>query len=442
MNYHKLSPYNPLKSKLLCATDVLLAARNNKERIVDHRANVLTRLGKMIKAKIKAFKKWLRMPTYRKYSVLLNPSSQGLFWFLTFCLAAYASVFSAEIKDVIWPDSWSEAKQLPINWHTVIFGVGATLAAIFVSFSVWVKTKREDFLFAVVQTSPPAGFWKRHHQATLRANENATSVEIWVADGDIQEYQQAVRVVLDDLLNLVMEWDESNLARKVDYRANIMRVVHFKDEPDFKVNSGLDRFLHKPEQEHYSGVILLEDNTYSTTTKTAQPDPDPDIKPILFPFTNKDEENEHMFHTNLRGAPYAVASGSHCYVEDVEEIVEHYTKHAEPFSAKIKAKLEEYYYKKDYPAHSILSIPLYGTDKQGEEVVRYVLNLYRNQPGMLYKGEKAKEFFYVATGLTSKLEIMLAAIHDTNSEDEVLPETPSDGKDNTQTLTAKVEETA
>ncbi|MEF1304575.1 hypothetical protein QTO17_22105 [Vibrio owensii] len=213
-----------------------------------------------------------------------------------------------------------------------------------------------------------------------------------------------------------------------------MRVVHFKDEPDFTLDPGLDRFLHKPEQEHYSGVILLEDNTYSTTTKTENPDPDPDIKPILFPFTNKDEENEHMFHTNLRGAPYAVASGAHCYVEDVEEIVEHYSKHAEPFSNKIKAKLEEYYYKKDYPAHSILSIPLYRTDTDGNQVVGYVLNLYRNQPGMLYKGEKAKEFFYVATGLTSKLEAMLAAIHDPD-----LPKTASAAKDNKHASTTKVE---
>ncbi|WP_276439854.1 hypothetical protein [Vibrio parahaemolyticus] len=392
------------------------------------------RTWRRIKTKYKALQKWRRMPVHRKYSVLLNPTSQGLFWFLTFCLAAYASIFSAEIKDVNWPDSWETAKSLPINWHTLVFGVGATLAALFVSFSVWVKTKREDFLFAVIQTSPPAGFWKRHHQATIRATQNATSVEIWVVDGEKAKYQRAVRVVLDDLLNLVMEWDESNLARKVDYRANIMRVVHFKDEPDFTLDPGLDRFLHKPEQEHYSGVILLEDNTYSTTTKTENPDPDPDIKPILFPFTNKDEENEHMFHTNLRGAPYAVASGAHCYVEDVEEIVEHYSKHAEPFSNKIKAKLEEYYYKKDYPAHSILSIPLYRTDTDGNQVVGYVLNLYRNQPGMLYKGEKAKEFFYVATGLTSKLEAMLAAIHDPD-----LPKTASAAKDNKHASTTKVE---
>ncbi|HFI9381056.1 TPA: hypothetical protein ACGSTL_001211 [Vibrio parahaemolyticus] len=377
------------------------------------------------------------MPAHRKYSLFLKPSSQGLFWFLTFCLAAYASVFSTEIKSVVWPESFATAMEMTINFHTVFFTVGATLAAIFVSFSVWVKSKREDFLFAVVQTSPPAGFWKRHHQATLRANENSNLVELWVADGDKEECEKAVRVALDDLLNLVMEWDEANLARKVDYRANIMRVVHFQDEPNYQIDPGLDRFLHKPERDHYSGVVVLEDNTYSTTTKTTEPLPDPEIKPILFPFTNKDEEHEHMFHTNLRGAPYAVASGSHCYVEDVEEIVDHYTKHAEPFSSKIKAKLEEYYFKKDYPAHSILSIPLFGINKAQQPVVKYVLNLYRNQPGMLYKGEKAKEFFYVATGLTSKLESMLAAIHDTDDRNlAVIPSTTVDDEP------SKVEETA
>lgn len=409
---------------------------------MDDRANVFIRFGEMIQSKIKTCQKWCRMPAHRKYGIFLNPSSQGLFWFLTFSLAAYASVFSAEIKDVKWPESWEAAKEMSINWHTLFFGVGATLAAIFVSFSIWVKTKREDFLFAVMQTSPPAGFWKRHHEAIVRANDNATAVELWIDDGDESKCQHAVRVILDDLLNLVMEWDESNLARKVDYRANIMRVVHFKEEQDFKLDIGWDRFLHKPEQDHYSGVIVLEDNRYSTTTKTDDPDPDPDIKPIIFPFTNKDEDNEHMFHTNLRGAPYAVASGTHCYVEDVEEIVEHYTKHAEPFSGKIKAKLEEYYYKKDYPAHSILSIPLYGTKNQSEPEVRYVLNLYRNQPGMLYKGVKAKEFFYVVTGFTSKLETMLAAIHDTTIEAVASLDPFSVEENNKQTSITTVEKTA
>jgi hypothetical protein len=369
--------------------------------------------------KRKSFIKWKRMPIHRKYSALLNPSSQGLFWFLTFFLAAYASIFSTEIKDVSWPASWESAKIMSINWHTVVFVTCATIAAFIVSITVLVKTKREDFLFAVVQTSPPAGFWKRHREATLRANEYGSNAELWVIQNEPAKYQQAIRVILDDLLNLMMEWDESNLARKVDYRSNIMKVIHFSEQTDFKFNPALDaelveRFLYNPVTEHYSGVIMLEDNIYSTTTKSKEPDSDPDIKPIVFPFTDINAEGPNSFRTNLRGAPYAVVSGSHCYVEDVEEIITHFIRNSEPRSERIVSNLEQYYLKKDYPAHSILSIPLFGTNLEGEKVVRHVLNLYRNQPGMLYRGEKAKEFFYVTTALTSQLELILAAIGDKN----------------------------
>ncbi|MVC22366.1 hypothetical protein D6V10_07905 [Vibrio cholerae] len=368
---------------------------------------------------IKSFLKWCSLPVHQKYSLFLKPFIQGLFWFLTFILAAYASLYSSEIKDFKIPESWEAFKSASMNWHTLIFACGATLAAFIVSITIWVKSSREDFLFAVIQTSPPAGFWTRHHEAILRATEQATLIELWAYESEKEERvanrqkaEKAVRVILDDLINLIMEWDESNLARKVVYRANIMEVIHFDEQPNYVVSDGLDRFLIKPEHSHYSGVIVLNDNKYTTTTKSKQPDPDAEIKPILFPFTRKDDDKPSRFQHNLRGAPYAVVSGSHCYVGDVEEIVEHYKKHANPSDKDIHSKLEEYYYKKDYPAHSILSIPLYGTTTDGTKIERFVVNLYRNQPNMLYRGEKAKEFFYVATGLTSKLESILAAIHD------------------------------
>ncbi|WP_235365642.1 hypothetical protein [Proteus terrae] len=359
---------------------------------------------------------------YKKYEWMLTPFNQALFWLFTFFLAAYASLFSNEIKSFTIPFI-HEANDKP-NWYTLVFVSGAIVAALFFSISTWVKARREDFIFGAMQTSPPSNFWERHYKAFLTANKLKISTELAASDHKKTMCSENVRIVLDLIINLVKEWDSANIEKKVIYRANLMRVVNFKNDTTYQVTDD-DRFFISPAREHYSGVVVLENENYTTTTETSDSTPDMQRKPITFPYCLPEEFNNNMFHTNLRGAPYCVATGVYDYVQNTEAIVYHYVANADPLSKRVKQNLDKYYSDKKNPAHSILSIPLFSTDPNNDEKreVKWVLNIYRNQSGMLYDGAKCKDFYYVAGGFITILEEMMQTIefYDTSSESIELP---------------------
>lgn len=356
---------------------------------------------------------------YKKYEWVLYPHNQAIFWLSTFLLAAYASLFANEIKSFSLPFV-QENNGLP-NWHTIFFVLSAITAALFFSVSTWVKAKREDFVFHAMQTSPPSNFWERHYKAFLTANDLKASTEVAAAYGNKAMYRENVRIVLDLLINLVKEWDSANIEKKVVYRANLMRVVNFKNDPDFQVTED-DRFFISPAREHYSGVVVLENESYTTTTETSDSTPDFQRKPITFPYCLPEESDNNMFHTNLRGAPYCVATGIYDYVRNVDTIVSHYVDNSDPLSNRVKKNLDKYYSDKKNPAHSILSIPLFALVESDEErkEVKWVLNIYRNQSGMLYDGAKCKDFYYVAGSFITILEEMMQTIefYETSPETE------------------------
>lgn len=344
---------------------------------------------------------------YKKYEWMLNPGYQALFWLFTFLLAAYASLYATEIKSFILPFQENSG---PPNFHTIGFITGALIAAGFFSVSTWVKARREDFVFHAMQTSPPSNFWERHYEAFLTANKLKTSTELAASYGNKKMCNDNVRIVLDLLINLVKEWDSANIEKKVVYRANLMRVVNFNNDPNYEVSSD-DRFFITPAKEHYSGVVVLEDYNYTTTTETDESTPDRDRKPITFPYCLPEESDNQKFHTNLRGAPYCIATGCYDYVKDVNSIVSHYKTNADPLSNRVKSNLEKYYSDKNNPAHSILSIPLFGSVGESDnKEVKWVLNIYRNQSGMLYDGAKCKDFNFVSGSFTTILEEMMQAI--------------------------------
>lgn len=346
---------------------------------------------------------------YKKFEWILNPTYQAMFWLFTFVLAAYASLYASEIKDFVLPFHPNTAKP---NYYTIGFVASALLAAGFFSVSTWVKARREDFVFHAMQTSPPSSFWERHYNAFITANKLKTSTEIAASYGNKDMCSKNVRIVLDLLINLVKEWDAANIEKKVVYRANLMRVVDFSNSPDYEV-TGNDHYFIAPAREHYSGVVVLESYDYTTTTETDDSSPDIQRKAITFPYCLPDESENKKFHTNLRGAPYCIATKCYDYVKSVDSIVSHYTKNADPLSNRVKANLEKYYSDKNNPAHSILSIPLFFSVEDNEKEdrkVKWVLNIYRNQSGMLYDGTKCKDFIYVSGSFITILEEMMQTI--------------------------------
>lgn len=309
----------------------------------------------------------------------------------------------------------------------------ALVSALFFGYTAWVKSLRENFIYHTMQTNPPLGFWERFEEAVLVTRKVYDSIQEKVYrekvfKKDLEECELGVRAILDHIINLVMIWDTANIERKVVYRANVMDVVYFSESEAYtlgqdinfsereteesrrKILNSLDRFLHQPMSSHYSGVVVLNNNRYTTTTETGESSPDETIKPIVLPFCLADDVGNHKFHSNLRGAPYSVATGIPDYVETVTTIISHYSEHADPNSQRIRANLKKYYSLKGNPAQSILSMPLRVKNESEEQDVRWVLNIYRNQPGMLYNQEKNKQFTQIISSLTSQLEVILDMI--------------------------------
>ncbi len=412
---------------------------------------------------------WKAQPQHTRHRLVLNPLAQGVYWIYVFGLAAVASLFSSDItgkeegefetglnNGVTDEASLSVANissETPIangildsfnplydffgnissyassvTLTACIFTVCVFIAAFAFAYTAWVKSLRENFIFETMQTNPPQGFWDTFEETTTKTNNIREDVLVLTNTGpltnvDREECEKGVRTILDLIINLVMKWDTSNLERKIVYRANVMDVVYFSEHPKYKLGQDLneherkaeltdkrlERFLHTPVLEHYSGVVVLNDNRYTTTTETKGSKPDESIKPIALPFCLKEESGNSKFHTNLRGAPYCVATTTHEYVESVLDIVAHYKKHAEPYSKRITDQLERYYSLKTTPAKSILSIPLMGTGEREGRVNR-VLNIYRNQTGMLYSREKNNQFTQITSGLITSLKVTLDMI--------------------------------
>ena len=380
-------------------------------------------------------------PIHERHQWALNPFTQGIYWALTFLLAAAASLFTNEIKGgetFAAPAAFTKEAILTslttIDNGAYLFFFLAFVSALFFAYTAWVKATRENFMFHTMQTNPPQGFWQRYESAVYVARELHDEVQEIVFNSpsteDIEKCQLAVRVIQDHIINLVMEWDTANIERKVTYRANVMDVVYFKEKSTYvlgqdivytedanpkeadvsKTLSDLERFLHQPIDSHYSGVIVLNHNRYTTTTNTPDNTPDDTIRPIALPFCLQQDNDYHKFQTNLRGAPYCVASDGYDYVENVTKITDHYAQHADPKSERIRANLKKYYSLKENPAQSILSIPLKAENENGTQVIRWVLNIYRDQPGMLYNQEKNKQFTQIISSLTTRLQDILDMI--------------------------------
>lgn len=390
-------------------------------------------------------------PRHERHQWALNPAMQGLYWVLTFLLAAAASVFSnhmivkstntatgntatpTESQEISAALIYSYIESFFSNISSAgwVFIILAIFSALFFAYTAWIKSLREDFIFHTIQTNPPQGFWEKFEEAIVETNRLYDLIqEIAFRDKvykeDIEQCELGVRTILDYLINLVLCWDTANTERKVIYRANIMDVTYFSEDPEYTLGKNIDltkfnedfeqiknelgRFIHQPVTIHYSGVVELSSNKYTTTTETKESEPDLTIKPILLPFCFVNETCNKKFHTNLRGAPYAVATETPDYVDSVAKIVSHYEEFADPKSSRILSNLKRYYFQKNTPAKSILSIPLKVKNEDGELKIRWVLNIYRNQPKMLYNREKNKQFTQIISSIIAPLQGILDMI--------------------------------
>lgn len=362
------------------------------------------------------------------YLWTLNPLWQTFLWISALIWGATASLKANEIMAFTWPTSKEILFNGNPNLYTIGFFVIALILALGFAVSNWVGRAQDSIVVESMLTMPPHDFWSFYGNKFTTASQlvDSRSTEILTAFDDNpqkkpeeldelrKDLEKDARTILDQIINLVKKWDASNLrGNSVVYRANIMKVYYFgtndneldpNSELAKKLNCDAKKFTQQPFYSHYSGFVSLLDNKYTTTTETEQPEPDTGRKPISFPFTNKINELEYPIYSNLIGAPKAVVTGLSSYVPNVQDVVEKYIEKSTVIDKNILNELKSYYSDTTVAA-SILSIPI----KDNESRVTYVVNIYRNQKGLLFDGSKVKDFNEIIKPFTFTLQRLLEA---------------------------------
>lgn len=354
----------------------------------------------------------------------LNPFWQTFLWISALFWGATASLFANEIMSFSWP--LPSNLHLSPNYYTIIFFSIAIVLAFGFALSSWVARAQDSVVVESMLTMPPHDFWSSYgdnfsiasqmvdnRSASMLAEAQDQENSPEELDSLRKDLENDARTILDSIITLVKKWDSSNLrGNSVIYRANLMKVYYFGEDgdcikPDSDIAQQLNeygkRFTQQPFSSHYSGFVALESDIYTTTTETSSPDPDVDRKPIAFPFTDLSNNLEYPIYSNLVGAPKAVVSRSASYVADVKNIVDDYTRNSSVVDKEIYEQLVEYY-SDTSTAHSILSIPIRNSDTLK---VSFVLNIYRNQDGLLFDGSKVKDFVEIIRPFTATLARLL-----------------------------------
>lgn len=346
-----------------------------------------------------------------KYRWIINPIIQTLLSFTTVVWGAIASLFSREI--------------LAMTWLTLAFILFALL--IFVCFAVtrWVSLSNNKLVIDSILTMPPHDFWDDYGDRFSEASRTIAvlSDEAYglildeeknpdVLQRCKEDLQRNLRITLDALIKLTKKWDASNLQNhSIVYRANIMKAYYFdsiSEQKMIELTDIADKFVFHPAMAHYSGYVTLESDVYTTTTASEHPEPDKQRKPIAFPFTLRGETHlDSPITTNLLGAPEALATNAYSYIPNVDSIVSHYQQ-SDTVDQRILQHLSDYYNRSKDIACSLLSIPIHSIDTNVR--VNYVVNIYRNQEGLLFDGNKAKDFVSIVKPYIVELSRLLSII--------------------------------
>jgi hypothetical protein len=418
------------------------------------------RLEKLLKHKIEAANVIRRLEGDIKdpsrYLWTLNPIPQTVLWICTIFIGAWSSLSSVKIMNFILP--WDSLPDATVNWYSTSYLVLIILVALFFSISKWVARTQDSYVIDSILTMPPSTFWENFNlgfqEATTLGYMNSIALdeamdnyrEIALTDitalkGEkLEEYykkrsvskielknqigsgEEDVRRILDCGINLVKLWDSNNTSKgNIVYRANIMLVHRFSSTP-INILRDIEN-IAKPftianAENHYSGYVGIRDSNYSTTTSSKRPTPD-DVEPIAFPFTESSIDILYPFETSILGAPVAAATGFHSYVQRPSEIIEHYER-SDNVNKLILQNLKVNYTNSS-KADSILSIPV--TDITTGTCMA-VLNIYRNLEGLLYSGQKTKDFTQIILPFTTILASAISELEEVKNE---LLELDSDG---------------
>lgn len=395
----------------------------------------------------------------KKWLWITHPVSQTLLWVTTILLGASSSLFSSKIIAFTLP--FSEGAGASVNWYTVSFVMCVVFLALVFSISKWVTMQQDSYVIDSILTMPPGNFFDYLGREYRKVSE-LSFANIVAIDADLEELEEAIendfinsddkskaciknslknldksialadediRRILDICINLMQMWDKNNTENaNVVYRANVMRIYRFKDEHPQelmdKLGSLAAPYTVARGVDHYSGYIGILESTYSSTTDSSEPKPD-SITPIAFPFTSSNEEDIKTilspFKTGILGAPISASTQHFSYINDTQDIIKHYMRSGNMNEDVLNAIKNNY--DESSKAESILSIPIFNVLVQGHY---YVLNLYRNEKGLLYNGQKVRDFNNIILPLCALLAQTLHSVDDMKQKASELKDKAND----------------
>lgn len=278
------------------------------------------------------------------------------------------------------------------------------------------KNKLQDF----IKSTPSKSFLERYTTYMRLIGTIRLEIKEIVAseNPDVEKIHKCIRSCLHGLISLAKDWD-GNDGRSYIYRANIMTMVPsefftpvsiaddtVKNIIDITDNGKL--FLYNgsilTKVRKCSGILILEDTTFTVSTNVAFAQIDDSIKdPICFPYTEQ-SYNGSQQQPIIPGAPACASFGSTQYLADTKREIDVFlanTQHKDKeFCNRFKNDVNEYYNSMD-EAQSILSIPIQLKRKGDFEPdtphsLQYetiaVLNIYRNRTGIFRDIDSAMSF--------------------------------------------------
>lgn len=247
-------------------------------------------------------------------------------------------------------------------------------------------------LAKLVRTLPPVGFltsfaeyYSLSHQAALKPFEQKSKDLAQTID----EIEHAIRVVLDGVISLAHIFDGKPQNRT--YAANLMLYVPIVGTDAAKMEdiSRNIKFVEPGLDLAYLDGVLELHTEFSTTTATQEATPDHDLSHLYLPIPKERYSTDGQLVRYLPGAPMAYVTKHMNIYEDSTDLGKWCEENGD-FSPTVCHAVRDYF-SGDLGQHirSFASIPIVVSN---DEDPRGVLNIHRDQAGLLNEKQPVKQF--------------------------------------------------
>ncbi len=255
--------------------------------------------------------------------------------------------------------------------------------------------KRSDDLSRLVRSLPPSDFLLTFRDIFWECG-NALLETVNSPPKDLTPgiVRAAIRIVLFGVATLAQKFDGAS--PEVVYASNIM-LFHPASELSGDEGEKIRSYLRfsPPETDLHAlcGVLVLEPELSTTTAPGRPPRPDTSLTPLALAVPKELRDRSTGRWKALPGAPMAFCTGGLEAYRDTSTLGD-WCRQKGDFPQSTAAAVDDYFRTEEARSvRSFISIPIKPLDGQAVGV----LNIHRNQPGLLEEKEPVKQFVPLAT---------------------------------------------